>query len=198
MDGRQRASFGAVHDAEARSRTAEQAPHVRAQGCASSARPPFGEHRREVEPTGSRRDRHARAQWFWRLLPKQKSPARGSERNQNYLAIKSLDAGLRRHDEQEQSHWITKSVHGLCPWADPRSFSRSRRICPACAGMTKKRCAISAADRLPPRAACHRGAVAPRRRTPGSAAGRKSWRTACRRSRPCRWRGAHWRRHRWK
>ena len=34
----------AVHDAEARSRTAEQGPHVRAHGCASSARPPFGEH----------------------------------------------------------------------------------------------------------------------------------------------------------
>jgi len=26
------------------------------------------------------------AQWFWRLLPKQKSPARGSERNQTWMS----------------------------------------------------------------------------------------------------------------
>ncbi|MBN8735326.1 MAG: hypothetical protein J0H27_03545 [Xanthomonadales bacterium] len=36
-----------LRDATARSRTAEQAPHVRAHGCASSARPPFCEHRGE-------------------------------------------------------------------------------------------------------------------------------------------------------
>src|SRR6185437_13860280 len=45
MDGRVKRASAPSHDAEARSRTAEQAPHVRAQGCASSARPPFGEHR---------------------------------------------------------------------------------------------------------------------------------------------------------
>ncbi|MGH8184743.1 MAG: hypothetical protein ACREPH_13885 [Rhodanobacteraceae bacterium] len=38
------ANSAALHDAAAHSRMAEQAPHVRAQGSASSARPPFGEH----------------------------------------------------------------------------------------------------------------------------------------------------------
>jgi hypothetical protein len=37
-----------LHDAAARNRTAEQAPHVRAQGCASSARLPFGEHQGQL------------------------------------------------------------------------------------------------------------------------------------------------------
>ena len=36
-----------LHDAAAHGRTAEQAPHVRAHGCAGSAQPPFGEHQGE-------------------------------------------------------------------------------------------------------------------------------------------------------
>ena len=47
MDGRHRSDKRAVGGAEKRSRTAEQAPHVRAQGGASSARPSFGEHQGE-------------------------------------------------------------------------------------------------------------------------------------------------------
>ncbi len=48
------------------------------------------------------------------------------------------------------------------------------------------------------RPACRRAGAAPRRRTPGSAAGRGRWRRPCRRSRRCRSRGGHWRRRRWR
>jgi hypothetical protein len=44
QDGRVEATIAPLHGAAARSRAAEQAPNVRAQGRASSARLPFGEH----------------------------------------------------------------------------------------------------------------------------------------------------------
>jgi len=87
MAGNEASFPRAVGGAEKRSRTAEQAPHVWAQGCASSARLPFGEHRREGEATRCCRTLRHRRNGLWLLSAEtESSPRRGTARKKTGMS----------------------------------------------------------------------------------------------------------------
>ena len=63
-----------LHDAEKRSRSREQGAHVRGHGWPSSRRRAIDEHRRKVELTRCRRDRHARRNGFGHFCRNKSGP----------------------------------------------------------------------------------------------------------------------------